>query len=51
MLLKKNYERRKFHQKNRKPEQFYTYIKSRTKSSEPVYNLIDHESDRLVTLD
>ena len=48
---KKHYERRKFHQKSHKPKQFYNYIKSRTKTSEPVANLIDNERDRLVTLD
>ena len=31
-VTKKHYERRKFQQKNRKPKQFYNYIKSRTKS-------------------
>ena len=48
---KKHYERSIFHQKNRKLKQFYNYIKCRTKSSQPVANLIDNERDRLVTLD
>ena len=33
------------------PKQFYNYVKSRTKSSQPVANLTDNEGDRIVTLE
>ena len=46
---KKHYEKRKFNDKNRNPKQFFSYVNSRTKSSQPVSNLIDNENDRLVT--
>ena len=49
ILTKKQYERRKFNQKNYNPKQFFNYINSRTKSSQPVANLIDEENDRVVT--